>query len=244
MIKFMIKYGKKEHLEQILNGSLRVSPAKTYVGIEMNQHNKGQGDLLEGKFKIHFENAHAFTQDTDQLLGVYPKGTVTVNIPDVTGMPMFCLSWYDERYVLEDGRIRLYEDDIAKIHKDFPDATHALVISEPEKFISDIRSIKGHTIIDDKIHYYDYDINTLQMFFFLTTGSEDIKKDAPCLSMTYENRYRHLLCKDKYFEGQREYRFIGMDESINSPVAYSLNKFSSKYVILPIDDLRNPCKID
>ncbi len=47
MIKFMIKYGKYDHLKQIVDGALRMTSSQTYIGIEKEQHNKGQGDLLE-----------------------------------------------------------------------------------------------------------------------------------------------------------------------------------------------------
>lgn len=54
-IEFMIKYGKAEHLQQIIDGSLRLTPSQDYIKIEESQHNRGQGDLLEGKMKIHME---------------------------------------------------------------------------------------------------------------------------------------------------------------------------------------------
>ena len=49
MAGFFIKYGEKEHLQQIIDGKLRFTPSQTYIKIEEKQHNKGQGDLLEGK---------------------------------------------------------------------------------------------------------------------------------------------------------------------------------------------------
>jgi hypothetical protein len=45
----LIKYGEEEHLKQIVNGSLRFSPSEVYVKMEEEQHNKGQGDMLDGK---------------------------------------------------------------------------------------------------------------------------------------------------------------------------------------------------
>lgn len=61
--------------------------------------------------------------------------------------------------------------------------------------------------------------------------------------MTYDNRFRHLLCKDISFEGQREYRFIGIDELIDKPIFYSFN-FSSKYMMVTIDSLKEPLEIN
>lgn len=42
-----IKSGEEEHLQQIVDGSLRFSPSQVYVKMEEEQHNKGQGDINE-----------------------------------------------------------------------------------------------------------------------------------------------------------------------------------------------------
>ncbi len=39
--KFMIKYGKEEHLQQLVDGKIRFAPSQTYVRLEEAQHNKG-----------------------------------------------------------------------------------------------------------------------------------------------------------------------------------------------------------
>lgn len=50
-----VKYGKKEHLQQIVSGKLRFSPSQNYIKMEELLHNKGQGDLLEGKMPLQIE---------------------------------------------------------------------------------------------------------------------------------------------------------------------------------------------
>lgn len=238
MAGFMIKYGEMEHLQQIVDGSLRFAPSQTYVKLEESQHNKGQGDLLEGKMKIKFESAKMYHPETNEFLGTIPKSTVTVSIQDVSNMPIFCLSNYSENSVIEiEGKryTNIGKSSIYGMKKDFPKATHALIICEPEKFIDDVHNISGHTIVSDRIHYYDYEINTIQMFMYLTTGEAEVKT-GESLSMTYENRYRHLLCKDIAFAIQDEYRFVGLDELISASVFYPFN-FKSKYRLVEIDEL-------
>lgn len=56
------------------------------------------------------------------------------------------------------------------------------------------------------------------------------------MSVTYDNRYRHLLCKDNDFAIQQEHRFIVLDQLIDKPVFYPFH-FSSTHIIVPIDDL-------
>ncbi|WP_312635141.1 hypothetical protein [Oscillibacter sp.] len=239
-MRFMIKYGKESHLQQIIDGKIRFSPSQTYIKIEETQHNKGQGDLLEGKMKLRIERARIHDPDTDKLIGILPPCTMLFSIQDVNNMPVFCLSQYNDdditSYIDERNfSIALANEKTECIKTDFPDATHALIILEPDKFVNDILHIQQHCIFSDKIKYYEYDINPLQMYMYLATGQTELQKNTP-LSMTYENRYRHLLCKDMSFSKQQEYRFIVLDELITEASFYTFS-FTSKYLLVPIEEL-------
>lgn len=230
MKKIFVKYGKKEHLQQIVDGSLRFSPSQNYVKMEELLHNKGQGDLLEGKMLLQIEGGQLYDPETNELRGILPKCRILINIQDVNNMPVFCLSSYS---ISVDNMLSLEHEHLDSIKSDFPDATHALIIQSPDTFIEDVKSIIGHKIVSDHIRYYDYSINTMQMYMYLTTGDEKIVHNS---SMTYDNRYRHLLCKDISFSNQKEYRFIITDELIEKPAFYDFH-FNSPYKILPIDEL-------
>ena len=60
--------------------------------------------------------------------------------------------------------------------------------------------------------------------------------------MTYDNRYRHLLCKHMDFEEQREFRIIILDKKIEYPCSYSF-KFCSEHKIVDLDTLFNGINI-
>lgn len=242
----MIKYGKEEHLKQIVNGKLRFTPSETYINIEKNQHNKGQGDLLEGKMVIHIEHANLHDLENPNNTYKLTKNKIILSIQDVTKMPVFCLSYYEDNYISQiqnESYIKLNEQHIDSLEKDFPEATHALIILEPKRFIHDVTGVSNHRIIGDYIHYYDYSINTLQMLMFLTTGSEEYNKKVSHFTMLDKNGYRHLLCKDISFQNQREYRFICLDELVDHPIFYPFN-FTSKYLIVTLSDLKIGVKIE
>jgi len=245
--QFMIKYGEEEHLKQLVNGKIRFTPSQTYIKIEEMQHNKGQGDLLEGKMKLKIEGARMHDPNTNEFIGMLPAGDIVISVQDVNNMPVFCLAQYSNENVTDyvndkNYTIVLSDEKVKKIQGDFPKASHALIILEPDKFIEDVKNITNHQFANGVIHYYDYEINPIQMFMFLTTGSETIQTNA-VMSMTYGNRYRHLLCKDISFSSQDEYRFIGLDELISEPVFYSFS-FRSQYLIVPIEQLKQPLKIE
>ena len=246
MALYLIKYGKEEHLKQIVDGFLRFSPSQTYVEMEELIHNKGQGDLLDGKMKIRLENAKMYDPDTNELKGEIPNCVATISIQDVNDMPIFCISHYGVDDTKSYKNIRSYKislcpDKLNCIKQDFREATHALIILEPDKFIAGVQAIKGPQIIHDQIRYYDYESNSLQMYMYLATGNTENKFNEK-LTLTYENRYRHLLCKDIDFEKQQEYRFIVLDELITAPIFYQ-HEFVSEYLIVPIDSLEQEIDI-
>ena len=83
-------------------------------------------------------------------------------------------------------------------------------------------------------------MNGLRMYMYLTTGDEKLVNNG---TMTYDNRYRHLLCKDISFSNQKEYRFIITDELIESPAFYDFH-FNSEYKIVPIEELYEKIILD
>lgn len=247
--KFLIRYGEKDHLYQIVKGNLRFTPSQTYIKIEETLHNRGQGDLLDGKMRIKVERAKIYNPITNELITELPSCIMTISIEDVNNMPIFCLSQYgiDDTQNYKDNNnfeISLSKDKLNCIKTDFPNATHALIILEPDRFVADVEQITNHSIISNEIYYYDYDINPLQMYMFLTTGNYNAEiQTNRQIPMTYENRYRHLLCKHIDFSLQQEYRFIGLDELITQPICYSF-AFNSRYKIVPINYLSVPLKIE
>ena len=48
----MIKYGKKKHLKQLVNGMIRFAPTEDYINLQKIIGEKGQGDLDEGKLYV------------------------------------------------------------------------------------------------------------------------------------------------------------------------------------------------
>lgn len=235
----MIKYGKEEHLNQIVNGLLRFAPSQTYVKMEEILHNKGQGDLLDGKMKIKLESAKMYDYETNELKAVIPNCIFTISIQDVNDMPIFCISHHGSEDTasyesINKYKISLRPDKLNCIKQDFIEATHALIIFEPDKFIAGVQTIKGHQIISDQIRYYNYDSNTFEMYKYLATGNAE-KSNNETLTLTYENRYRHLLCKDIDFKKHRlDFIYLSFTSSF-SLVCLGLDisiSFLGLYVVL------------
>lgn len=55
-VKYLLKFGEKQHLDSFANGNLYFSNAETFQNIENKQQNKGQGDILEAGSRIFARN--------------------------------------------------------------------------------------------------------------------------------------------------------------------------------------------
>ena len=90
--RVLIKYGEKEHLEELAEGKIRFAPSQNYVKMEEALHNKGQGDLLEGKLVFYAENLKFTRTDTGERISVPAKKSLLVNGQNVNNMPLICIS--------------------------------------------------------------------------------------------------------------------------------------------------------
>lgn len=113
--RVLIKYGEKEHLEKIEEGKIRFAPSQVYVKMEEDLHNKGQGDLLEGKFVFHAEGLKLTRTDTGETITLSGKQRLSFNAPDINNMPVFCISEYREEYFTDDDKLCIPQDKINSI---------------------------------------------------------------------------------------------------------------------------------
>lgn len=238
MKNVILKYGELEHLQQIVNGHIRFAPSSIYVSMEEKEQKRGQGDCLDGKMIINPLSFSLRQINNKQPFAVLSDVSIVASLENVNKMPIACFSFYDNKdIVLKSGKwyLSIPNEKIKCIRRDFKKATHALIICEPEKFINDIISINNHQIVGGLVHYFDYDILSLQMLSFLSTGSENHCRNTE-FALKNSTKYRQLLCKSDYFKFQQEYRFIVLDELITEPIFYNFD-FTSRYRIVPIGTL-------
>ena len=235
-ILFLIKFGKKTHLQDILNNKLRFAPSQQYIEQEQKLYDKGQGDLLEGKMKIHSVSMKANTQ-TGEVYHYNQPADVTVSIADVNNMPILCFftgtlkdcSSYISR---KKYTINLSDDVKNTLIHDFHNPDSALIIPNPQNFINAVK--KQLHAEASTVRYYDYSKNNLEQYLFLT--SDNPNNSEKKLTMNWDRGYKHLLCKDVSFINQQEYRFIILNELITEPKKYDFN-FDDNYKLVSTQDL-------
>lgn len=234
----LIKYGKLEYLQKIVEGSIRFMPSNYYVKMEKIEHKKGQGDCFDGKMIMKANSINLESIDKKESFGCFDRVNIIASFEDVGEMPIFCLAYYEDLDIITCDNKAFFELPKAELDcakTDFENETHALILFEPEKFINSIIGIEGKKIVGEKVRYFDYNIPSIQMISFLTTGNDNIIKDKK-YSMNYDDRYRQLLCKSDYFKHQKEFRFIILNELTNDPIVCKF-PFNAKFKIVPIEDL-------
>ena len=66
-IKYLLKFGKREHLESLVSGNIYCSNAITFWGIEDKLKIKGQGDILEAGTRMFAQKMIMQHPDTKWL---------------------------------------------------------------------------------------------------------------------------------------------------------------------------------
>ena len=237
----MIKYGKKKHLKQLANGMIRFAPTEDYINLQKIIGEKGQGDSDEGKLFVKSIRAMIQPHDNPNTTTFVENANFKISFDELNRKPVFCLSQYSEEDTTENTTLSIAQDKVDAIKHDFPEATHALIIKEPEKFIADLMKISG-SMHSNEIQYYDYRHNWINMYVFVA-GENQGKNDVGTIyHVTTENIYRQLYCKSDELTKQQEYRFILKDWLISKPIFLPFS-FTSKYKIVPIKKLYKKIKL-
>lgn len=72
-IKFLLKFGKREHLESLVEGNIYCSNAITFWEIEDRLKIKGQGDILEARTRMFAEKMIMQHPDTKEVIAEFGK---------------------------------------------------------------------------------------------------------------------------------------------------------------------------
>lgn len=235
-IKYLLKFGKKSHIEEFVKGCLYCSNAKTFWGIEEKQKIKGQGDILEAGSKVFAQRVEMqSTSDGDTII-LDGRSNILLHFEPAENIPVFCLfSVYDDDCLIDkSGKyiINISKEKQTIIRKHFPNADTVAIISDPNKFIEDIVSSIGCSIKYDRVHYFNIDkglpINNSSDTAMDHEYALYIMQDTPPIivngikkySLHADYIYRVLFCKDVYFRNEQEFRIVLPNETITEGKHY------------------------
>lgn len=245
-VKFLLKFGKKEHIEQFIGGSLFCSNAETFWGIEDNNKIRGQGDHLEASAVIYSQETRAYDYETGELSFELPMNAKLVaRIEPAKHMPVFCM--FAVRDDECDGKnIKLSTESKDTIKDHFPNADTVAIIRNPSKFVEDVVGTIGTRAKYDCVHYHYIDDGIpvengttridMEYFKYLMQDTPPVKEEnKKTYRLIADYAFRVLLCKDIFFQGEKEFRIVLPDEKIASGTAY-LVQLTEEIQTMSLDD--------
>ena len=244
-ILFFVKFGKKEHLEELADGKVYFSNSRCFNKIEKEQIIRGQGDLLDGRMIINANNAEMIEHISNEKIRL-GKVNLNIGVDGVEKMPVFCLTagFFDDckNYSSVDKyKIKFNEKKEKVIREHFKDADSALLIEKPNDLIKSITRTFDAKCYSELVHYFDMSTITIDRIEYMHDISFN-PNNIKTYSMTNDNAYRLLYCKDKFFIEQQEFRFVVPEITLESPKIFQVGKnFKSR--LLDIDDFFNGVEV-
>lgn len=244
-IKYLLKFGKREHLESLVSGNIYCSNAITFWGIEDKLKIKGQGDILEAGTRMFAQKMIMQHPDTKEVIAKCGKANGLVRIEPAEKMPVFCMFavYEDDCKVDITGAsiINLSDDKKQTIREHFPNADAVAVIPNPEEFIEDVKRSIGTEIKAEKVNYFHIDKGyettdgeiamDMEYMKYLMQDASPEKVDGGIRYTFYADyAFRVLFCKDVFFEQEQEYRIVLPNETTPGVRKYyAVNKFERLY---------------
>ena len=229
-VKFLLKFGKKEHIQQFVAGSLFCSNAATFWGIEKDLKIKGQGDVLEAGSRMFAQKLAIQPHGSDETTIINMKSNSLVHYEPAENIPVFCLfSVFEEDCTSEaDGNLKMVLSNKTKaaIRGHFPNADSVAIITNPEQFLEDVEKTIGYPIKHELVHYFNIDkgynaceggataMDMEYMMYLVQDVPPVIENGMKRYVFHADYVYRVLFCKDVFFEDEQEYRIVLPDEKI------------------------------
>lgn len=252
-IKFLLKFGEKEHIESFVKGSLYCSNAQTFWGIEDGLKIKGQGDRLEASSRFFAQRISVYDHDNGNFMGILPVTSGLVRYEPAERIPVFCLFAVLEKdcIVNSDGsmQIELSNEIKETIKNHFPKADTVAIISDPMQFITDVESTIGCEIKYGRVQYFNIDngyrcedgssaMDMDYMRYLTQDKPPEIVGNKRIYKFLEKYVYRCLLCKDSYFKNEQEYRIVLQNEKIESSKIYQV-KYTQKIDVVALEEFLN-----
>lgn len=256
-LRYLLKVGKKEHIDQFASGNLYCNCAKTFWDIENNKV-KGQGDALEAGTYVYAERVVFRPYDksgnlTDDYFILNQPTTLKIRFGDAVNMPIFCMTAVleDDCRIQKNNTLAICLSNKKKetLREHFPDADTVAIISDPQVFLNDVKISIGTRMESGFIKYYnlaegspldnDRIANDLEYMNYVTqdisTWSSEEKRHA---FLKAEYVYRTLFCKDYFFKDEQEYRIVLPDERIINGTLYPV-RIHTPIEIIPFETFLN-----
>jgi len=198
----LVKFGCKEHLEEIRRGSLYMNPVKRFQKLEEENSKRGRGDDSDGKIYLPGARVRFIPEDGGPNLECI---AYNLQIKPVQQNYIFCMFAINKKcivdIVLDDINRKLIveaqfsEDQKKTIRSHFGDVDGALYIHDPKGFLRDVENAAAQ----HKSACMHKEVDYANKFL---TDEETAKK-----LVEYDLQYAAFY-KDRFFCDENEYRIM------------------------------------
>jgi hypothetical protein len=231
----LMKFGKRNHLEELLKGKIYMNNLKYYSDLEALENVSDVGDKYESKLLIGNVNLKYYESETHEYVG-YAKARDFALDFGYMKHPVFCLFIMDSRNITNEYQV----DDHLEIKYEFSDeqkskmiefGDHVFILNNPEEFCKRIEtklSDKRISMTRNAVQYYDPSINQSEYV-------QDVYQDA--INATFWKR-------KQAYSYQQEYRFLLHDMEVDNHFELEIGDLSDiGFIDEAISVLNKPFKI-
>ena len=144
---WIIKFGKREHLEQICAGSLRFCSLSYYRNYEEKENEKGRKDILEGATDIIYPE---ITKSELEFVGLPEEVKHAKQLSLISRQDKYisCFSYFTEADIIEKKIISpsIFEN---------AEWEYVLLFKNPNDLIKKLASVVGETLSSRRVLYYE-----------------------------------------------------------------------------------------
>lgn len=233
----LLKFGKREHLEQLAKGDLFFSPLEKFKILEIETSNKGRGDRNEGRYVIKKpKNIRLYKLKEDGSYESNPSFVIEkldelpINLPVLNNLPVLCFTKLENRNNIKNKIID--KTMLKKFMKDFDDIDSVLVIKNPTQFLDNINTNLSVDVFHSEVFYEEKETIQFNDFVNIGTVSNVIGKKYTVDTL---NVHKIAFRKDVYYEYQQEFRIVLPSEKIKDSKIYKFKPIDEFQIISLID---------
>jgi len=222
------KFSQRRFLEPLQKGNLYMNNFQYFIDLQKSTGEKGMGDIDEVAGIIKNANLTIYKAGTDEEVGKIKAESINFRYNDLLQYPVFCLFTIEsdmleiieitDEYI--DTKVRFTEEQKEQMAGHFGEC--ALVIP-PNLFrqrIEESFAEQGLLYIDNKVQYSDFDVNHGKRIKSYLDGD---------ISLFFQ--------KDQFFEPQREYRFVILNNKVEKNFEVNIGDLSEYTEIINTSDL-------
>ncbi|CKE84589.1 hypothetical protein [Bacillus paranthracis] len=222
------KFSQRKFLEPLQKGNLYMNNFQYFIDLQKRTGEKGMGDLDEVAGIIKDADLTIYKEGTDEEIGKIKVERMNFRYNDFLQYPVFCLFTIEsdmleiieitDEYI--DTEVRFTEEQKEQMAGHFGECALVMPPNLLRQKIEEVFEEQGIMYIDNKVQYSDFDINHGERIKSYLEGD---------ISLFFQ--------KDKFFESQREYRFVILNKKVEKNFEVNIGDLSEYTRIINTSDL-------